>query len=115
MTVNDDQPSYIAQIPNKEVMKEWSGWFSRALGSGHDIKPLLALLLEGNGIDFSSRFPHDLQSSLSYFDVGGSNSGKNAECFYHAFCLGFFIHARSRQCDVKSNYIAGKGRWDVSI
>lgn len=106
---------YSARIPNLEVLNEWKGWFTSFLYSEHDVSPLLDLLLAGNGSDFSSDFPSALQSSLSYFDVGGSQSGKKAESFYHAFCLGLFIHARSRGCEVKSNYTAGEGRLDLAI
>lgn len=53
--------------------------------------------------------------SLSYFDVGGTNSTDKAENFYHAFSLGLFVAAREKGFEIKSNREAGLGRYDVII
>ena len=72
-------------------------------------------LLNGDGKKFAEAFPSALQSSLTYFNVGGDNSGKRAESFYHAVCIGLFMHARDRACEVKSEGTAGSGRFDFSL
>ncbi|RUS25683.1 hypothetical protein BC938DRAFT_471798 [Jimgerdemannia flammicorona] len=50
---------------------------------------------------------------LSFHDVGGSESGKKAAVFYHAFCLGLFVALQCRGYNVRSNREAGLGRFDV--
>ncbi|KAJ3001741.1 UNVERIFIED_CONTAM: hypothetical protein HDU68_006684, partial [Siphonaria sp. JEL0065] len=69
----------------------------------------------GNIQAFSDNLPKTIIESFSYFDVGGSNSGKKAEAFYHAFCLGLFITARDFKYEVKSNHEGGTGRYDIKI
>jgi hypothetical protein len=76
---------------------------------------LLQYLLNGDGTNFAVAFPSALQSSLTYSNVGGDNSGKKAESFYHAICVGLFMHARDRGCEVKSEGTAGSGRFDFSL
>ncbi|KAJ3002693.1 UNVERIFIED_CONTAM: hypothetical protein HDU68_006085, partial [Siphonaria sp. JEL0065] len=56
-----------------------------------------------------------IMESFSYFDVGGSNSGKKAEAFYHAFCLGLLITARDFKYEVKSNHEGGTDRYNIKI
>ncbi|KAJ3215117.1 hypothetical protein HK099_006512 [Clydaea vesicula] len=106
------------KIPNLEVRLEWEGWFSRILTSKFpSLSPssLLDLIINGHSETFVSKFPIVLQSCLTYFDVGGSDSGKKAEYFYHAFCLGLFVHARDKSFNVSSELPAGTGRFDVTI
>jgi hypothetical protein len=104
--------TFRVNIPNHEVLLEWKGWFSKVLkSSSHSTASLLQFLLTGNGEQFSIAFPSALESCLTYFNVGGEQSGKKAESFYHAVCIGLFMHARDHHCEVKSEGTAGKGRF----
>ncbi|RIB13289.1 hypothetical protein C2G38_2248933 [Gigaspora rosea] len=58
------------------------------------------------------------EKTLSFYDVEGSQSGKNAENVYHTFCLGMFVVARDRGYIVHSNHEDGMGKfgnYDVKI
>ncbi len=89
--------------------------FTNLFSPSYSTSSLLQLLLSGDGEQFKVEFPAALGSCLTYFDVGGENSGKKAESFYHAICIGLFMHARDRGCEVQSEGAAGKGRFDFSI
>jgi hypothetical protein len=54
-------------------------------------------------------------SSLSFRDVGGKKVGKKAEIFYHAYLMGWLLHASFTGCDLKSNREAGLGLYDTVI
>jgi len=117
LTGSVDGSTCRVNIPNREVLSEWKGWFSDILCSStnYPVSSLLQYLLNGDGKKFAEAFPSALQSSLTYFNVGGDNSGKRAESFYHAVCIGLFMHARDRACEVKSEGTAGSGRFDFSL
>ncbi|KAJ3028174.1 UNVERIFIED_CONTAM: hypothetical protein HDU68_002320 [Siphonaria sp. JEL0065] len=104
-----------ASIPNNEVYSEWVTWLLPKIGEQAVMTSFVDLLLIGNVEAFSSSLPKTIMESLLYFDVEGSTSGKKAEAFYHAFCLGLFITARNRKYEVKSNHEGGTGRYDIKI
>ena len=102
-------------IPNTEVYSEWVTWLLPGIGKKFVEKTLIQYLLRGEVEMFSRELPTIILGSLSYFEVGGSISGKNTEAFYHAFCLGLFFSARDHKYDIKSNREAGTGRYDVML
>ncbi|KAI9331589.1 hypothetical protein BDR26DRAFT_1010893 [Obelidium mucronatum] len=103
------------RIPNMEVYSEWVAWLLPKIGEQAVMSSLVESLLGGNVQGFSINLPKTIMESFSYFDVGGSNSGKKAEAFYHAFCLGLFITARDRKYEVKSNHEGGTGRYNIKM
>ncbi|CAI2163056.1 11380_t:CDS:2 [Funneliformis geosporum] len=104
-------------IPNLEVRTEWINWVTDMsfFKGGKTVISMLEHLLLGNLDSFKNEFECMVIDTLSFYDVGGSKSGKNAEYVYHAFCLGMFVVARDRGYNVDSNREAGTGRYDVRI
>ncbi|RUS31198.1 hypothetical protein BC938DRAFT_478278 [Jimgerdemannia flammicorona] len=104
-----------ATIPNYEVYMQWVEWIMPALGNSITFNTLLNKLISGSISDFKDTFEHTVMDCLSYYDVGGENSGNNAESFYHAFVLGLLIHIRDYNYSIKSNGEAGTGRYNVCL
>ncbi|RUS16912.1 hypothetical protein BC938DRAFT_476426, partial [Jimgerdemannia flammicorona] len=77
------------------------------------VEDLLKSLVSGDVEKFKREFESLTMECLSFHDVGGSESGKKAEVFYHAFCLGLFVALQRRGYNVRSNREAGLGRFDV--
>ncbi|KAF0545630.1 DUF1703-domain-containing protein [Gigaspora margarita] len=104
-------------IPNEEIRSEWHNWVINVpfFTQGQTITSMLDNLLHGNLDLFSKEFENMIVDTLSFYEVGGSISGKNAEYVYHAFCLGVFANARDRGFIIHSNREAGLGRYDVKI
>ncbi|RUP51883.1 hypothetical protein BC936DRAFT_144902 [Jimgerdemannia flammicorona] len=102
-------------IPNYEVYMQWVEWVMPALSESTTCKTLLHTLVSGNINDFKEMFERTVMESLSYYDVGGESSGKHAECFYHAFVLGMFIHVQNYNYKVRSNRERGMGRYDICL
>ncbi|CAG8834513.1 14567_t:CDS:2, partial [Gigaspora margarita] len=104
-------------IPNIEIRLEWHKWMINVpfFTQGQTVASMLDNLLLGNLDLFRKEFEYIVIDALSFYDVGGSQSGKNAENVYHAFCLGMFVVARDRGYIVHSNREAGMGRYDVKI
>ncbi|RHZ86569.1 hypothetical protein Glove_49g29 [Diversispora epigaea] len=104
-------------IPNKEIRSEWHRWVINVpfFTKGQTITSMLDNLLHGNLNLFSKEFENMIVDTLSYYEVGGSQSGTKAEYVYHAFCLGMFANARDRGFIVRSNREDGFGRYDVKI
>ncbi|RHZ81130.1 hypothetical protein Glove_123g161 [Diversispora epigaea] len=104
-------------ILNEEIHSEWHKWIINApfFTQNNTIESMLKELLNGNLKSFKKKFEEMIVDTLSYHDVGGSLSGKNAEYVYHAFCLGMFVHAHDLGYIVHSNREAGMGRYDMGI
>ncbi|CAG8474948.1 11714_t:CDS:2 [Cetraspora pellucida] len=104
-------------IPNIEIRLEWHKWVINVpfFTRGQTVTSMLDNLLLGNLDLFRKEFEYIVIDALSFYDVGESQSGKNAENVYHAFCLGMFVVARDRGYIVHSNREAGMGRYDVKI
>ncbi|CAG8504850.1 2445_t:CDS:2, partial [Scutellospora calospora] len=104
-------------IPNIEIHLEWHKWVINVpfFTRGQTVTSMLDNLLLGNLDLFKKEFEYIVIDTLSFYDVGRSQSGKNAENVYHAFCLGMFVVARDRGYIVHSNREAGMGRYDVKI
>ncbi|KAF0545635.1 DUF1703-domain-containing protein [Gigaspora margarita] len=104
-------------IPNEEIRSEWHNWVINVpfFTQGQTITSMLNNLLHGNLDLFSKEFENMIVDTLSFYEVGGSNSGKNAENICNAFCLGVFANARDRGFIVHSNREAGFERFDVKI
>ena len=97
-------------VPNKEVMKKWEGWLS--LPTSSFSISLVQTILEGNIELFAKMLEDAVMKQMSIFDVGGSKSGKKAEDFYHGFVLGLLTEATKRGVNIRSNDLAGFGRYD---
>ncbi|CAG8684354.1 13672_t:CDS:2, partial [Racocetra persica] len=112
LTMNSEK--YLV-IPNKEIRSEWHNWVTNVpfFTHGQTITSMLNNLLLGNLDLFSKEFKNMIVDTLSFYDVSGSNSGKNAENIYHAFCLGVFANARDRGFIVHSNREDGFERFKV--
>ncbi|CAG8618400.1 4491_t:CDS:10, partial [Diversispora eburnea] len=104
-------------IPNDEIRSEWHRWVVNVpfFTKGQTIASMLDCLLGGNLDSFKKEFEQVIVDTLSFYDVGGSHSGENAEFVYHAFCLGMFANARDRGFTVLSNRESGYGRYDIAI
>jgi hypothetical protein len=72
---------------------------------------LAQYLLSGNVETFSI----ELSQALMYSNVSGKKWEKNAKSFYHAACLGMFLHAREQGCEVQSEGTAGEGHFDFFL
>ncbi|KAJ3103345.1 hypothetical protein HK100_004225, partial [Physocladia obscura] len=79
-------------IPNLEVNYEWVSWLMPNIVEAPIINSIITALI-----------------------CGDINSGKKAEAFYHAFCLGLFIAARDYNYEVKSNHEGGTSCYDVRL
>ncbi|CAG8836791.1 7201_t:CDS:2, partial [Gigaspora margarita] len=92
-------------IPNIEIRLEWHKWVINVpfFTRGQTVTSMLDNLLLGNLDLFRKEFECIVIDALSFYDVGGSQSGQNAENVYHAFCLGMFVIARDRGYIVHSN------------
>ncbi|CAG8569181.1 10148_t:CDS:2, partial [Scutellospora calospora] len=82
---------------------------------GQTITSILNNLLHGNLDLFSKEFENMIVDTLSFYEVRGSNSGKNVEYVYYAFCLGVFTNVCDRGFIVYSNCEAGFRRYNVKI
>ncbi|RUS12783.1 hypothetical protein BC938DRAFT_478430, partial [Jimgerdemannia flammicorona] len=109
LTIDNDKVS----IPNSEVYMQWVDWIVPRLANPMVVADLLDLLVAGDIDKFKTEFEKTTLECLSFHDVGGSKSGKKAEVFYHAFCLGLFVALRRRGYNLTSNREAGVGRYDI--
>jgi hypothetical protein len=104
---------YFLKIPNLEVESLFKhiilGWSKIGL-SGTNYQLMLKSLVTGDIEVFDDIFCSYVESSLSYFDVGG----KEPEKFYHAFVLGLLVSLNESH-EVKSNRESSFGRYDVMV
>ncbi|RHZ64753.1 hypothetical protein Glove_320g155 [Diversispora epigaea] len=114
LTINSENHLF---IPNDEVRSEWHRWVVNVpfFTKGVTIESMLDRLLDGDLDSFKKEFEQVIADTLSFYDVGGSQSGENAEFVYNAFCLGMFVNARNRGFTVLSNRESGYGRYDIAI
>jgi hypothetical protein len=102
-------------IPNKEVMEEWDGWVSLIAIETLNYDSTISKLLEGDVDGFTKQLQNAIIESFSYFDVGGSKSGKKAESFYHGFVMGIAVMGCCAGLRILSNREGGLGRYDMLI
>ncbi|RUS12617.1 hypothetical protein BC938DRAFT_478649, partial [Jimgerdemannia flammicorona] len=110
LTINNDK----FRVPNTEVQMEWLSWIIPVLSNPRIVADLLDLLVVCDMDRFKTEFEKVTVDSLSFHDVGGSRSGKRAEFYYHAFCLGFMLGLHRHGYHITSNQEAGFGRFDIS-
>ncbi|RUS27848.1 hypothetical protein BC938DRAFT_482649 [Jimgerdemannia flammicorona] len=101
------------RIPNNEVFQEWVGWLQ--VPNAPKLSYVVCTLLDGKLGEFHDLLFRTVIGDLSFNDVGGSNSGKKSETFYHGYMLGWLAQARFNGCSVKSNREGGLGRYDALI
>jgi hypothetical protein len=100
-------------IPNREVQTIYrdivKSWFNDTVHSDF-LRTMLKSLTSGQIEVFASHFREYVQSSFSYFDIGG----KVPEKIYHAFVLGLLVGLRPNY-EIKSNREGGYGRYDAMV
>ncbi|KYH35154.1 putative AAA-ATPase [Clostridium tepidiprofundi DSM 19306] len=100
-------------IPNLEVKYLYKqiikSWFNENVSSDN-FNIMLKSLITGDIETFDILFSEYVLKSLSYFDVGSTESEK----VYHAFVLGMLV-SLNKDYYVKSNRESGYGRYDVMI
>ncbi|HBY19848.1 MAG TPA: AAA family ATPase, partial [Clostridiales bacterium] len=101
------------EIPNREIKSTYdsiiSTWLSEAVGT-NIIEDMLKELTEGKVEEFAKKFKRVVLESMSTYDP----QGKEAEKYYHIFCLGLFVKLKSKYY-VKSEMESGLGRSDVML
>jgi hypothetical protein len=111
----DDEDIYwcTLAIPNREVKGVYRQfilqWFSDYLNN-QEVELFLKILTNGDVKTFEDILQKYVLSSMSYFDVGGTQPEK----VYHAFVLGLLVNLH-RSYTVKSNAESGYGRYDISL
>lgn len=102
-------------ITNKETryafVKMINGWFNKNLQRhGKFIKYLLSNDLQG-----MNHYMNEIaMASFSYFDVGGTETSRGSERFYHGFVLGLLVELED-EYELRSNRESGFGRYDVML
>ena len=104
---------YKLNIPNLEVTSLYhkivERWYEDTI-TQDNYSMMLKALVSGDIKTFQKIFRAYVVNSISYFDVGASESEK----VYHAFVLGMLV-ALSDSYEVLSNRESGYGRYDVCI
>ncbi|MBK8397926.1 MAG: AAA family ATPase [Leptospiraceae bacterium] len=100
-------------IPNREVIGVYKQfilqWLSDYL-SNQEVELFIKSLTSGDVTTFEEILQKYVLSSMSYFDV----SGTQPEKVYHAFVLGLLVNMRGSY-SIKSNAESGYGRYDISL
>ncbi|RHZ89192.1 hypothetical protein Glove_18g108 [Diversispora epigaea] len=114
LTINSENHLF---IPNDEVRLEWYKWVINVpfFTKGVTIESMLDCLLAENLNSFKKEFEQVIVDTLSFYDVGRSQSGENIEFVYYAFYLGIFVNACDRGFTVLSNCESSCGRYDIAI
>ena len=101
------------EIPNRELKGSYESmietWITEIIGKT-EIDEMLEELTEGNIEDFIENFKALILENMSMYDA----AGKEAEKYYHVFCLGLFVKLKHKYI-VKSELETGIGRSDVIL
>ncbi|HBY21593.1 MAG: hypothetical protein A2Y24_05320 [Clostridiales bacterium GWE2_32_10] len=101
------------EIPNRELKGSYESmietWVAETIGN-LEIDEMLEELTQGKIEDFIESFSQLILENMSSYDA----TGKEAEKYYHVFCLGLFVKLKNKYY-VKSELETGIGRSDVIL
>jgi len=101
------------EIPNREIKGSYESmietWVAETIGKT-EIDEMLKELTKGKIERFKKMFTQIILENMSMYDA----AGKEAEKYYHVFCLGLFVKLKDSYY-VKSELETGLGRSDVVL